>query len=253
MQPQNRLINNMTLLSHLLELRRRALRAVVVVACLFFAFSFEANSLYHLLAQPLLSVLPSGTQMIATAVAAPFIVPLKLAFFVSIVVAFPYLIWQLWAFVAPALYQHERRLLWPLLFGSVLLFYTGFAFAYGVVLPLTFRFMVGSLPSGVTMATDIGCYLDFIMTLFLSFGVAFQLPLLQAMLCRLGVVSVSSFSEKRPHAIVLAFIAGMLLSPPDVLSQVLLALPLCLLYEAGILLARWWQPEKSMRIKKAAE
>ena len=167
-------------------------------------------------------------------------------FFVSIVVAFPYLIWQLWAFVAPALYQHERRLLWPLLFGSVLLFYTGFAFAYGVVLPLTFRFMVGSLPSGVTMATDIGCYLGFIMTLFLSFGVAFQLPLLQAMLCRLGVVSVSSFSEKRPHAIVLAFIAGMLLSPPDVLSQVLLALPLCLLYEAGILLARWWQPEKSI-------
>lgn len=245
---QNRTIPDMSLLNHLLELRRRLLRSVLVVAVVFLALSLQANPLYHFIATPLLAVLPQGTQMIATAVAAPFMVPLKLAFFVSILVVLPYLLWQLWAFVAPALYRHERRLLWPLLFGSIFLFYSGAGFAYAVVLPLTFQFMVGTLPTGVMMATDISSYLDFIITMFLSFGAAFQLPLLQAMLCRSGVLSVQNFRNKRPHFIVLAFVIGMLLSPPDVLSQVLLAVPLCLLYEAGILLARWWQPKSNILI-----
>lgn len=236
----------MRLLTHLLEIRRRLLRAVLVVALIFVGLSFQANSLYQWVATPLLSVLPDGTSMIATAVASPFMVPMKLAFFVSILFALPYLLWQLWGFVAPALYRHERRLVWPLLFGSILLFYIGAGFAYWVVLPLTFQFMVGTLPQGVTMATDINSYLDFIITLFLSFGAAFQLPLLQAMLCRVGVLRVQTFRDKRPHFTVLAFIIGMLLSPPDVLSQVLLAVPLCLLYEAGILLALWWQPAQSV-------
>lgn len=232
----------MTLLSHLLELRRRLLRCVAVVVILFLAFSVEANSIYHAVATPLLRALPYGTQMIATAVSAPFMVPLKLAFILAILVALPYLLWQFWGFVAPALYQTERRFLWPLLMGSLLLCYSGFSFAYWVVLPLVFRFMVSSLPEGVVMATDIGSYLDFVLTMFLSFGGAFQLPLLLAVVCRTGLTTVAALRDKRPHFIVLAFIVGMLLSPPDVLSQVLLAVPLCLLFEAGLLLSAWWQP-----------
>ena len=158
----------------------------------------------------------------------------------------PYLLWQVWGFLAPALYRHERQLLIPLLFGSNLLVYIGFAFAHWVVLPLIFRFMVGTLPAGVSMATDISSYLDFVLTMFFSFGAAFQLPLVVAILCRTGMTSVPTLKEKRPHFIVLAFIVGMLLSPPDVLSQTLLAVPLCLLFEAGLLLARWWQPATTL-------
>ena len=233
----------MTLLTHLLELRRRLLHCLLVLLVLFLPLSYFANEIYHLLARPLLAVLPHGTSMIATAVSAPFLVPLKLTLLVVVLLALPYLLWQVWGFLAPALYRHERRLLIPLLFGSNLLVYIGFAFAYWVVLPLIFRFMVGTLPAGVSMATDISSYLDFVLTMFFSFGAAFQLPLVVAILCRTGITSVPTLKEKRPHFIVLAFIVGMLLSPPDVLSQTLLAVPLCLLFEAGLLLARWWKPE----------
>lgn len=235
----------MNVLNHLLELRRRLLHCLLVLLVLFLPLSYFANAIYHLLATPLLAVLPQGTHMIATAVSAPFLVPLKLTLLVVLLLALPYLLWQIWGFLAPALYRHEQRWLLPLLFGSNLLFYTGIAFAYYVVLPLIFRFMVGALPTGVSMATDIGSYLDFVLTMFFSFGAAFQLPLLIAVLCRTGVTSVTALKTKRPHFIVLAFIVGMLLSPPDVLSQTLLAVPLCLLFEAGLWLAYCWTPKAS--------
>ncbi|WP_024871902.1 twin-arginine translocase subunit TatC [Tolumonas lignilytica] len=235
----------MNVLNHLLELRRRLLHCLLVLLVLFLPLSYFANAIYHLLATPLLAVLPQGTHMIATAVSAPFLVPLKLTLLVVLLLALPYLLWQIWGFLAPALYRHEQRWLLPLLFGSNLLFYTGIAFAYYVVLPLIFRFMVGALPTGVSMATDIGSYLDFVLTMFFSFGAAFQLPLLIAVLCRTGVTSVTALKTKRPHFIVLAFIVGMLLSPPDVLSQTLLAVPLCLLFEAGLWLAYCWMPKAS--------
>jgi len=238
----------MTLLAHLLELRRRLLHCLLVLVVLFLPLSYFANDIYHLLASPLLAVLPAGTHMIATAVSTPFLVPLKLTLLVVVLLALPYLLWQLWGFVAPALYRHEQRLLIPLLLGSNLLVYAGFAFAYWVVLPLIFRFMIGTLPAGVSMATDISSYLDFVLTMFFSFGAAFQLPLVVAILCRTGITSVETLKQKRPHFIVLAFIVGMLLSPPDVLSQTLLAVPLCLLFEAGLLLARWWKPSASTNV-----
>lgn len=225
-------------LSHLVELRSRLLRAMLAVLLVFLALLPFARSLYGWLAQPLLSALPKGASMVAIEVASPLLAPLKLTLFVALAVALPFVLYQLWAFVAPGLYRHERRLALPLLISSTLLFYLGCAFAYFVVFPLIFAFFAAMAPEGVAVATDIARYLDFVLALFLAFGLAFEVPVAIVIAVALGWVGPEQLVQARPYVIVGAFVVGMLLTPPDVFSQTLLAVPICLLYEAGILAAR---------------
>ncbi|MFN3703686.1 twin-arginine translocase subunit TatC [Thermomonas sp.] len=226
------------LITHLLELRLRLLRGVaglgVALACL---LPF-ANRLYAWLAQPLLDKLPKGGQLIATQVASPFFAPMKLAFFAALMVAMPWLLYQLWAFVAPGLYRREKRLALPLLTSALVLFYAGCAFAYFLVLPMVFGFLARVTPAGVAMMTDISAYLDFVLVLFLAFGLAFELPVALVILALLGWVTPDQLREGRGYAIVGIFIIAAVVTPPDVISQLMLAIPMCLLYEAGILAAR---------------
>ncbi|NEX20461.1 twin-arginine translocase subunit TatC [Thiorhodococcus mannitoliphagus] len=225
-------------ISHLVELRDRLIRmliAVGVIALVLFPF---ANSLYTYIASPLLAQLPEGSTMIATQVASPFLTPFKLALVAAIFIAMPYLLYQLWAFVAPGLYQHEKRLAVPLLASSILLFYLGMAFAYFVVFPLVFAFLTATTPEGVEMMTDIAAYLDFVLTLFFAFGVAFQIPIATILLVLVGATSPAALARKRPYVIVGVFVVGMFLTPPDVISQTLLALPMWMLFEVGILLSK---------------
>ncbi|EKE84472.1 twin-arginine translocase subunit TatC [Idiomarina xiamenensis] len=231
------------LIGHLLELRKRLLRAVVVVLLIFAGLAYFATDIYHYLAKPLLQHLPQGSQMIATDVAAPFFTPFKLAFVVAIAIAIPYLLWQLWSFIAPGLYQRERRLIAPLLLSSSLLFYGGVAFAYFVVLPLALGFFTSVAPEGVTVATDISRYLDFVLAIFMAFGLAFEMPVAIILLCWSGVTDAASLRAKRPYVIVGVFIVGMLLTPPDVISQTLLAVPMWLLFELGVILSGWYQKQ----------
>ena len=225
------------LIAHLLELRTRLLRGfmglVVVLVCL---LPF-ANKLYALLAQPLLDKLPKGGQLIATQVASPFFAPMKLAFFVALVVAMPWLLYQAWAFVAPGLYRREKRLALPLLSSALLLFYGGCAFAYFLVLPTVFGFLAKVTPTGVAMMTDISAYLDFVLVLFLAFGLSFELPVALVILALLGWVTPAQLREGRGYAVVGIFVVAAVLTPPDVVSQLMLAIPMCLLYEAGIIAA----------------
>lgn len=225
-------------IAHLVELRNRLLRAVAAVLVVFVALVPFANRLYSLLAAPLLAKLPQGTQMVAIDVATPFLTPIKLAFFAAIVVAMPYLLFQAWAFVAPGLYRHEKRLATPLLVSAIVLFYVGCAFAYFLVMPVVFGFLTATVPEGVAMMTDISHYLDFVLVLFLAFGLCFQVPVAVVILVILGVATPASLVRSRPYVIVGAFVVGAVLTPPDVLSQVMLAVPMCLLYEVGILAAR---------------
>lgn len=225
-------------IAHLVELRNRLLRAVAAVLVVFVALVPFANRLYSLLAAPLLAKLPQGTQMVAIDVATPFLTPIKLAFFAAIVVAMPYLLFQAWAFVAPGLYRHEKRLATPLLVSAIVLFYVGCAFAYFLVMPVVFGFLTATVPEGVAMMTDISHYLDFVLVLFLAFGLCFQVPVAVVILVILGVATPASLVRSRPYVIVGAFVVGAVLTPPDVLSQVMLAVPMCLLYEIGILAAR---------------
>ncbi|WP_300319756.1 twin-arginine translocase subunit TatC [Idiomarina sp.] len=233
------------LLNHLLELRNRLLRSVLVVLVVFAALAYFANDLYNLLAQPLLVALPSDSQMIATDVAAPFFTPFKLTFVVALALAIPYLLWQLWAFIAPGLYRKEKRLVVPLLISSTLLFYAGVAFAYFVVLPIAMAFFTGAAPEGVTVATDISRYLDFVLAIFMAFGIAFETPVAIMLLIWSGVSTRESLARKRPYIIVGAFTVGMLLTPPDVISQTLLAIPMWLLFELGLQISRWYTPSQS--------
>lgn len=226
------------LLSHLIELRSRLLRAIVGLLIVLVALLPFANKLYGLLAQPLLDKLPKGGQLIAIEVASPFFAPLKLAFFVALVIVMPWLLYQLWAFVAPGLYKRERRLALPLLASSLLLFYAGCAFAYFVVLPSVFGFLAKVTPTGVAMMTDINAYLDFVLVLFLAFGASFELPVALVIMVLLGWVTPAQLREWRGYAIVGIFILAAIITPPDVVSQLLLALPMVLLYEAGIWAAR---------------
>lgn len=223
-----------SLISHLLELRSRLLRAVVAVLVCMAALLPFANRLYALLARPMIESLPQGASMIATGVAAPFMVPVKFAAMLAVYLAMPYVLYQLWAFVAPGLYRRERVFALPLLVSSVVLFYTGMAFAYFLVFPLIFKFFATTAPAGVLVMTDVASYLDFVLALFLAFGVAFEVPVVVVLLVLLGFVSVASLREARPYVIVGAFILGMLLTPPDMFSQTLLAVPICLLYEIGL-------------------
>ncbi len=228
-----------TFISHLIELRDRLLRIIVGVVVTFLCLFPFANKIYTLLAHPLLAKLPKGGQMIATAVTTPFLVPMKVALLAAVVISLPYTLYQLWAFVAPGLYQHEKRFAAPLVVLSTLLFLTGMAFAYFLVFPVVFGFITGTAPEGVAVMTDIGNYLDFVITLFLAFGIAFEVPVAVVLLVKLGMVKVETLKDIRPYVIVGAFVIGAIFTPPDVVSQIMLAVPLWLLYEAGILAARF--------------
>lgn len=225
-------------ISHLIELRDRLLRSVIGFVVVFVAFFPFANKIYALLAQPLLSKLPAGGQMIATAVTTPFFVPMKVAMMAAFIVSLPHTLYQIWAFVAPGLYAHEKKFMVPIIVASTLLFLSGMAFAYFAVFPVIFGFIVGSAPQGVAVMTDIGNYLDFVMTLFIAFGLAFEVPIAVVMMVHFGWVSVKALQEVRGYVIVGAFIIGAIFTPPDVVSQFMLAVPMWLLYELGILVAK---------------
>jgi len=225
-------------LSHLIELRERLLKAVAAVLLVLLALVPLANKLYGWLALPLIKHLPQGGTMIATEIASPFLTPIKLAFFVAVFIAMPFILYQLWAFVAPGLYRHEKKLALPILLSAMVLFYIGCAFAYFLVLPAVFAFMTGIAPAGVAVMPDIGRYLDFVLVLFLAFGLCFEVPVVLIILVSLGVVTPQQLAKSRPYAVVGAFIVAAVLTPPDVFSQMMLAIPMCVLYEIGIIAAR---------------
>lgn len=238
-----------TFISHLLELRNRLLRIVIgllLITVVLFPF---ANDIYHFLAMPLLHSLPEGGQMIATGVTSPFFVPMKVVLLAACVISLPHTLYQVWAFVVPGLYAHERRMIWPLISASTLLFLCGMAFAYFAVFPVVFGFISSSAPDGVAVMTDIGNYLDFAISLFIAFGLAFEVPVAVVLLVMAGAVSVAQLREARAYVIVGAFVLGAIFTPPDVISQFMLAIPLWLLYEAGILVANLMQKHK---LKNAA-
>lgn len=228
------------LISHLTELRNRLVKTILVVLVIFLASVGFSNHIYHWVALPLIQALPESTSMIATGVATPFLTPFKLTLVLSIFAAMPYALYHIWAFIAPALYQHERKLVAPLIASSSLLFYLGIAFAYYVVFPLAFPFFVGAAPDGVTVSTDINSYLDFVLKLFFAFGVAFEIPIATVLMVWTGMTTPAALSEKRRFVIVGVFIVGMLLTPPDVISQVLLAIPMWLLFEVGVMISRFY-------------
>ncbi|MCL6414976.1 twin-arginine translocase subunit TatC [Aestuariirhabdus sp. Z084] len=226
------------LISHLVELRDRILRSVLVVLVIFLGLFYFANEIYAFVSEPLRKFLPEGSTMIATEVASPFLTPFKLTIVLAIFLAIPFLLHQIWSFIAPGLYQHEKRIAIPMLFSSVVLFYAGIAFAYYVVFPLVFGFFTSVGPSDVTIMTDINRYLDFVLKLFFAFGIAFEIPIATVLLIWSGASTVESLGQKRPYVVVGCFVLGMLLTPPDVISQALLALPMWVLFEIGILFGR---------------
>ena len=226
-------------LSHLVELRNRLIRALLSILVVFVCLFPWAKDLYALLAQPLLATLPQGGQMIATDVVGVFLVPMKVALMVAFLIALPYVLYQVWAFVAPGLYAHEKRLALPLVASSVLLFFTGMAFAYFLVFPTIFGFMSQVAPEGVAWMTDIEKYLSFVMSTFVAFGVAFEVPVIVVVLVLVGVVDLATLKEWRSYVIVGAFVVAAIFTPPDVVSQLMLAIPLCLLYELGMFMARF--------------
>jgi len=235
-------------ISHLIELRNRLLRIVVGLLIVFIALFPFANQIYALLAAPLLSQLPAGGQMIATAVTTPFFVPMKVAMMTAFIVSLPHSLYQLWAFVAPGLYAHEKKFMIPIIVASSVLFLAGMAFAYFLVFPVIFGFIVGTAPQGVAVMTDIGNYLDFVMTLFMAFGLAFEVPIAVVMAVRFGWVSTQALQEARGYVIVGAFVIGAIFTPPDIISQFMLAVPMWLLYELGILVAKFTKPNPAATI-----
>lgn len=230
------------LIAHLLELRTRMVRILMGVGLVLVPLVFFARDIYAFLAKPLLALMPVGTSMIATEVASPFFAPFKLAAVLAFVLALPWVLYQIWAFVAPGLYKSEQRLILPLLATSTLLFYAGMAFAYFVVFPLIFGFFVSVAPEGVAVMTDIASYLDFVLGMFVAFGIAFETPVAIVLMVWTGFVTPAKLATARPYVLVGAFVVGMLLTPPDILSQSLLAVPAYLLYELGIIAARWLVP-----------
>jgi sec-independent protein translocase protein TatC len=233
-------------ISHLIELRDRLLRIVLAVAVVFLCLIPFANRLFSALSGPLMAHMPEGSNMIAIEVASPFLTPFKLTLVMAVFLAMPYVLYQFWAFVAPGLYRHERRLVLPLLASSTLLFYAGAAFAYYVVFPLVFAFLTGTAPEGVAVMTDISRYLDFVLMLFFAFGIAFEVPVFTVLLVWTGMVTQDGLRQKRPYIIVGAFVIGMLLTPPDIISQTLLAVPVLILFELGVYFSGWF-----VRSKKA--
>jgi sec-independent protein translocase protein TatC len=224
-------------ISHLIELRNRLLRMVIGFILVFFAFFPFANKIYALLAAPLLSKLPVGGQMIATSITTPFFVPMKVAMMAAFIVSLPHTMYQAWAFIAPGLYSHEKKFMVPMIFASTLLFLFGMSFAYFVVFPVVFGFIVRTAPQGVAVMTDIGSYLDFVLTLFFAFGLAFQVPIAVVMTVRFGWLTVAQFKDARGYVVVTAFIIGAIFTPPDIISQFMLAMPIWLLFELGLIVA----------------
>ncbi len=242
------------LVAHLLELRLRLVRAVLGILVVFIPLAVFAQPIFTWLAGPLLAHMPEGSQMIATEVASPFLTPFKLALVLSFVLALPWVLYQMWAFVAPGLYQTERRLVVPLLASSTLLFYLGMAFAYFVVFPLLFGFFISAAPAEITVMTDIARYLDFVLGMFLAFGMAFEVPIAIILMVWAGFVTPGQLTDKRAYVLVGAFVVGMLLTPPDMISQTLLAVPVYLLYELGIVMARVMVPGyKEVEAQRAAQ
>ena len=227
------------LFSHLIELRSRLMRAIVTIALVLLALIPIANRLYAELAAPLVARLPQGAHLIATEVASPFVTPLKLAFYAALFISMPMILYQLWAFVSPGLYKHEKRLARPLLAAALVLFYTGCAFAYFLVLPAAFRFLTAVTPEGVEMMTDITHYLDFVMLMFFAFGLCFEVPVAVVILAAIGVVNLQQLRDGRRYAIVGAFTIAAFITPPDITSMIMLAVPMCFLYEVGLLAVRW--------------
>ncbi|QJQ97801.1 twin-arginine translocase subunit TatC [Halomonas sp. PGE1] len=227
------------LIEHLIELRSRLLRSVIVILLIFLALYPFANDLYTFVAQPLMALLPDGSQMIATEVASPFLAPFKLTLVAALFVAIPYVLHQAWSFVAPGLYGNEKALALPILTSSVVLFYAGAAFAYYAVFPLLFQFFTQTGPENVAVMTDINAYLNFVLKLFFAFGVAFEIPIATFLLIASGATTVTSLAKKRPYIFLGCFVVGMLLTPPDIISQSLLAVPMYLLYEVGLLFGRF--------------
>jgi sec-independent protein translocase protein TatC len=225
-------------ISHLIELRNRLLRIILCVLLVFLGLTTYANQIYGLVAGPLMKHMPEHSTMIAIDVASPFLTPFKLALVVSVFISIPVILYQFWAFVAPGLYKHERRMILPLMIASTLLFYMGVAFAYFVVFPLVFGFLTTAAPTGVAVMTDITKYLDFALTMFFAFGICFEVPIFTIVMVWTGLVTPATLAEQRPYVIVGAFIIGMLLTPPDAISQTLLAIPMWLLFEIGLLFSR---------------
>ncbi len=240
-----------SIVPHLIELRHRLIRIVVSILVVFLVMTPFANSIYHFLAQPLLQFLPENTSMIAIDVASPFFTPFKLVFVTAILIAIPVILYHFWAFIAPALYSHEKRMMAPLLIASIGLFALGMAFAYFVALPLIFGFLTTAAPNGVAMMTDISKYLDFIITLFFAFGLAFEVPIITIVLIWSGLFTRAQLAEKRPYVIVGAFIIAMFLTPPDAISQTLLAIPIWFLFESGLLFSWFFiKPKADKSLQK---
>jgi sec-independent protein translocase protein TatC len=239
-----------TFISHLVELRQRVVRALLAFAVVFFALFYWSNAIYDLVAYPLIKVLPEGTKMIATGVISPFLVPMKVTALVAFLVALPVILYQAWAFVAPGLYEHEKKLVLPLVFLSTLLFFVGIAFCYFFVFGAVFNFVYHWAPQSISVAPDIEQYLSFVLTMFLAFGVTFEVPVVVIVLVRAGIVTIEQLKQFRSYFIVGSFVVAAIVTPPDVVSQLLLAIPLCLLYELGIIMARFVQ--KSGAAAKAA-
>ena len=240
------------LIEHLIELRDRLLRAVLAVALIFLGLFLFANPLYEFLSEPLRQMLPEGSTMIATDVASPFLAPMKLAAYLALFVAAPYVLFQVWAFIAPGLYSNEKRFALPLFVSSVVLFYAGMAFAYFIVFPLIFGFFTTVGPGSVTVMTDINSYLNFVMKLFFAFGLAFQIPIATMLLIKVGFTTRDSLAQKRPYILVGCFVVGMLMTPPDVFSQILLAVPMWLLFELGLVFSRLVVPDRKEETQTSA-
>jgi len=239
--------NVQSITGHLIELRRRLLLSLAAILVLFFPLYLFANDIYLFASKPLLQFLPEGSMMIATEVASPFLTPFKLSLVLAVFLAIPYILYQFWAFIAPGLYEHEKHLIIPIQVSSVILFYAGVCFSYLVVLPIIFQFTTSVVPDGVALMTDINRYLDFILKLFFAFGVAFEIPVATLVLVRAGATTTQSLKRKRPYIIVGCFLIGMLLTPPDVISQILLAIPMWLLFETGLWLSRWMKSRQPVQ------
>ena len=237
-------LDSQPFMAHLIEFRNRVLRAVASVAVIFIGLFSFSNQLYLYVSEPLRQYLPESSSMIATDVASPFLTPFKLTLVLSMFAAMPYILYQVWAFVAPGLYKREKKIVIPLFMSSVFLFYAGMAFAYYVVFPLVFMFFTSIGPEGVAIMTDIRSYLDFVLKLFFAFGISFEIPIAVVILSWMGAVDPDKLGKKRPYVFVFCFIFGMLLTPPDILSQTLLAIPMWLLFEVGILFGRLVSPKK---------
>lgn len=241
-----------TLMSHLLELRSRLMKAVLAIVVVLLALMPFTQRVFEIVSEPLRKVVPGG-ELIVIKVASPFLTPFKTTFFVALFIAMPVVLFQVWQFVAPGLYKREKRFAIPLLVSSIVLFYTGMAFAYFVVFKIMFSFFVKVLPTGVAMTPDIDSYLDFVLSMFFAFGLAFEVPIATVMLIWSGLVSIQTLRKQRAYVFLGAFVVGMFLTPPDVFSQTLLAVPMYVLYEAGLVMARYMLPEKTRIVEKEVE